>query len=56
MQDQKPEVRDELGEKLDLDDSLTEAIEASLAEFKTQYESGAQMATTPSPVRETVTV
>jgi len=58
MRDQKSEVRDELGEKLDLDDDLTAAIEASLEEFKTQYESGTVTAPTPAaePEPETATV
>ncbi len=38
MSDQKSEVRNELIEKKDLDDALIEKIEASLAEFKTQFQ------------------
>ena len=38
MRDQKPEVRDAIHEKQDLDDELTTEIDASIAEFKMQYE------------------
>ena len=38
MRDQKSEVRDAINEKQDLDDQLTSQIDASIAEFKTQYE------------------
>ena len=38
MRDQKPEVRDAIHEKQDLDDELTTQIDASIAEFKMQYE------------------
>ena len=38
MRDQKPEVRDAVHEKQDLDDELTAQIDASIAEFKMQYE------------------
>ena len=38
MSDQKSEVRDELIETKDLSDELIEKIEASIAEFKTQFE------------------
>ena len=37
MQDQKPEIRNELMEKHDLDDALTEKVEAALKEFATQF-------------------
>jgi F-type H+-transporting ATPase subunit alpha len=40
MRDQKPEVRDELAERNDLDDALIAKIEASLKEFATQYKAG----------------
>ena len=40
MRDQKPEVRDELAEKNDVNDALIAKIEASLKEFATQYEAG----------------
>ncbi len=50
MQDQKPEVRDELTEKQDLDDGLIAKIESCLAEFSTQFESGSTaQSTTPEP-------
>ena len=49
MQDQKSEVRDELAEKQDLDDDLTEKIKASIEEFGTQYEGGEQTAPEPNP-------
>ena len=38
MRDQKPEVRDAIHEKQDLDDELTTQIDASIAEFKMQYD------------------
>ena len=38
MRDQKSEVRDAVHKKQDLDDELTAQIDASIAEFKTQYE------------------
>ncbi len=38
MRDQKPEVRDAVHKKQDLDDELAAQIDASIAEFKTQYE------------------
>ncbi len=37
MRDQKPEVREELDEKKDLNDELIEKIEATIAEFQAQY-------------------
>ncbi len=50
MKDQKSEVRDELAEKQDLDDELTEKIKACIEEFGTQYEGFKQ------PEEETATV
>jgi F-type H+-transporting ATPase subunit alpha len=46
MKDQKPEIRNTLAEKQELDNNLIEQIEAAIAEFKTQYRSPAE-ATTP---------
>jgi F-type H+-transporting ATPase subunit alpha len=51
MTDQKPEVRQALEEKMDMSDEVVEAIEASIAEFQTQFAgrsvgSEAQQATT----------
>jgi F-type H+-transporting ATPase subunit alpha len=40
MRDQKPEVRDAINEKQDLDDELTTQIDSSIAEFKMQYDAG----------------
>jgi len=40
MKDQKPEVRDALMEKGNLEDELIEQIEAAIEEFQTQYTSG----------------
>ena len=37
MTDQKPEIRQELGEKKDLDDELTAKIRAAIEEFSTQF-------------------
>ena len=48
MKDQKPEIRDELGEKLDLDDDLIAKIEAALKEFATQFQPGSVSASTPA--------
>ena len=47
MKDQKPEIKDELGEKLDLDDDLIAKIEAALKEFATQFQPGSA----PTPTR-----
>ena len=44
MQDQKSEVRNELIEKQDLDDALTEKVEAALAEFATQFDGSTEEA------------
>ncbi len=46
MKDQKPEVREELGEKLDLDDGLIAKIEAALKEFATQFQPSSAAAPT----------
>jgi F-type H+-transporting ATPase subunit alpha len=37
MRDQKPEVRNELAETSDLNETLTESIETSIREFKAQH-------------------
>jgi hypothetical protein len=37
MRDQKPEVRNALSEKKDLDDDITRQVEASIAEFQPQF-------------------
>jgi F-type H+-transporting ATPase subunit alpha len=37
MTDQKPEIRQELGEKKDLDDDLTAKVRAAIEEFGTQF-------------------
>ena len=48
MKDQKPEVRDEMAEKLDLDDDLIARIEAALKEFAAQFQPGSAPAPTPA--------
>jgi len=55
MKDQKSEVRDELIEKKDLDDDLIAKIEASLAEFNTQFTGGGD-STASAPVEEPTAV
>jgi len=55
MKDQRPEVRNELLEKEDLDDDLIEKIEASLAEFNAQF-AGGIAATDSTPVEEPAAV
>ncbi len=42
MTDQKPEIRDELADKKDLDDELTEKIKAAIEEFGTQFHGSAE--------------
>ncbi len=37
MSDQKPEIRDELADKKDLDDNLTDKIKSAIEEFGTQF-------------------
>ena len=39
MRDQKAEIHAELADKMDLDDSIIEKIEASIAEFQAQFAS-----------------
>jgi F-type H+-transporting ATPase subunit alpha len=46
MKDQKPEIRNTVVEKQELDNNLIEQIDAAIAEFKTQYRSPAE-ATAP---------
>jgi len=56
MKDQKPEVRNELLEKNDLDDELIEKIEASLAEFNTQFHGGTPLASASTEESEPAAV
>ena len=41
MKDQKPEIREALIDTNDIDDALEEQIKAAIAEFHTQFDSGA---------------
>jgi F-type H+/Na+-transporting ATPase subunit alpha len=55
MNNQKPEVRAALAEKLELTDELVRQFDASIAEFQTQFASG-KPATQPTDTRQPVTV
>ena len=44
MRDQKPEVRNRLREKQDMDAEMEKAIEAAIAEFQPQFDSGTESA------------
>jgi len=48
MKDQKSEIRDELAEKLDLDDDLLAKIEAAIKEFTTQFQPGSAPISAPT--------
>ena len=59
MRDQKSEVRDELSEKLDLDDELEQAIVACIEKFHPQYASkdrDQEAETTEAPMEEVTAV
>ena len=55
MLNQKPEIGNELATKKDLSDDLTKKVEASIAEFQTQYAAG-KTGAAKKKEREAVTV
>ena len=51
MCDQKPEIRNELMKRNDLDDALIEKIKRAIVEFQTQYDRG-ETAPSAAPARK----